>query len=195
MERESVDCLIGPLAEAPWTPDAEYLTGHDLARPGLCVFPLQADTLVFLANCAAKASNASWVGDVREGSFDVAQALSACLREISLPHRRIGNVTSNEATVEERQAWRHQKHERGRRQHPGGVTRVHLERLRRRGRGHRSGLRRDPSGKGHRDPYRTEQDETDTQLPPQSIPSCANVPGVRPPRPNGMVLSSPLNEV
>jgi len=97
MERENVDCVIAPNNTGHSThfqAEARYLShvGGGGDADVACVFPLQGDVAAVATSCERWRGVQDWVTDLREARRAYGAAAAKKLKEVALPHKRVGVV-------------------------------------------------------------------------------------------------------
>jgi len=97
MERENVDCVIAPNNTGHSThfqAEARYLShvGGGGDADIACVFPLQGDVAAVATSAERWRDVQDWVSDLREARRAYGAAAAKKLREVPLPHKRVGIV-------------------------------------------------------------------------------------------------------
>ncbi len=97
LERENLDCLITPNNtghSAHFQAESRYLThcGGGGDADIACVFPLRGEVAAIATSAERWRDVQDWVTDLREARRAVGQATVEKLREVPLPHKRVGIV-------------------------------------------------------------------------------------------------------
>lgn len=97
MERENIDCVVVPNNTGHSThfqADSRYLThvGGGGDADVAAVFPMASEPAAVVANVPRWVQTQPWCADLRETRGAYSEAVLSKLREVSLPHKRIGIV-------------------------------------------------------------------------------------------------------
>lgn len=97
MQRENIDCVIAPNNTGHSThfqAEARYLShcGGGGDADIACVFPLVGEVAAVATSCERWRHVQNWVTDLREARRAYGRATVGKLREVKLPHRRVGII-------------------------------------------------------------------------------------------------------